>query len=449
MGYDPLTADLPQIPQDYPDTYWAATAGDSPPADTAVNGVIDTDIAIIGGGYTGLSCAYYLAHKYGVRAHVLEAHHPGWGCSGRNGSFMRPAIGRLWWWECVKRYGPTVARQLFYEAMAALDTMRDLVEHSSIDCEKTTEGWLRVAHHPSKLGMLSQEQATLKDIFGYEVHLLDRAGLHEYGHGSAQAYGALHYPDAFGAHPLKVVYGLLALARQAGAVVHTQSPVVAWNQRGTEHELVTPGGRVRARHVVIATNGYSTEKLHRSLKARLMPVLSSIIVTRPLTAFERQEGGLTTTDIITDTRKLLNFYRVLPDGRILLGSRGAITESASVEAKIARKLLRTLKQKFPALESLSVDYHWSGWVALSADSMPRIHSPKSEPGLSYAIGYNGSGTSAAVHAGRLLANRLGGNVPLPEILDNPLPRIPFAPFRRLGQRAAFVAYRCQDAHFLR
>lgn len=448
MGYDPLTADLPQIPQDYPDTYWAATAGDSPPVDTAVNGVIDTDIAIIGAGYTGLSCAYYLAQKYGIRAHVLEAHHPGWGCSGRNGSFMRPAIGRLWWWECVKRYGPTIAKHLFQEAMAALNTMRDLIEQGGVDCDKTADGWLRVAHHPSKLTVLNQERQVLKEVFGYEVDLLDRAGLHERGHGGAQAHGALHYPDAFGAHPLKVVYGLLAMARQAGAVVHAGSPVVGWNKRGNEHELITPLGRVRAKHVVIATNGYSTEKLHRSLRARLMPVLSSMIVTRPMTASERHEAGLTTTEIITDTRKLLNFYRLLPDGRMLLGSRGAITESAPAEEKIAHALLRVLKQKFPVLSDLSIDYHWSGWVALSGDSMPRIHSPQNETGLSYAIAYNGSGTTAAVHAGRLLADNLGDSKPLPKLLDKPLPRIPFAPFRRLGQRAVFVAYRYQDARFL-
>lgn len=446
MGYDPLTADLPQTSQDYPDTYWRATAGNPPTVDAPVNGVIDTDIAIIGAGYTGLSCAYYLARKYGIRVHVLEAHQPGWGCSGRNGSLIRPAIGRMWWWECIKRYGPVRAKQIFQEAMAALNTMRELIADGNIDCDKQADGWLRVAHHPSRLGILNRERRALREAFGYDVNLLDRASLHEYGHAGAQAYGALHYPDAFSAHPLKLLFGLVQMARGAGAVIHGQSPVVDWQKRGSDHELVTPQGQVRARHVVIATNGYSTEKLHPSLKARLMPVLSSIIVTRPLSVLELVQAGFTTTDIATDTRKLLSFYRLLPDGRILLGSRGAITESGPAEARISRILLQTLKQKFPSLDNLSVDYHWSGWVALSMDSMPRVHSPQDQFGVSYAIGYNGSGTTASVHAGRLLADKLGDGKPIPDILDSPLPRFPFASFRRLGQRVAFMAYQIRDAN---
>src|SRR5699024_9343213 len=131
--------------------------------------------------------------------------------------------------------------------------------------------------------------------------------------------------------------------------------------------------------------------------------------------------------------------------RLLLGSRGAITQSERTEKRIASMLLKTVRQKFPSLVNLSADYHWSGWVALSMDAMPRIHSPEDDPGVSYAVGYNGSGTTAAVHAGRLLAENLTDGKPIPEILNGPLPRMPFAPFRRLGQRITFVAYRCQDA----
>lgn len=445
MSYDPLKANLPDSSQDYIDTYWRATAGEPPEDDGSITDEIDTDVAIIGGGYTGLSCAYFLSSKYRTKVHVLEAHRPGWGCSGRNGSFIRPAIGRLSWQACVDRYGADVARGLFAEAHRALATMRELIDIGQIDCQQQPDGWLKVAHHPGRIDMLRHEQRLLRDMFGYEVEFLSAAMLRERSFVSAEGFSALRFPDAFSAHPLKVALGLVRMARAAGARVHARSPVVGWHRDGSIHRLITPNGLVRARQVVIATNGYSTEKLHPCLKSRLIPVLSNIIVTRPLSDQERHDAGIASTDIITDTRKVLNYYRLLPDGRILLGSRGAITESLKGTESISRVLLNTLVTKFPALKNITVDYRWGGWVALSMDSMPRIHSLADDSTISYAIGYNGSGTSAATYAGRVLADRIGSEKPVFSVFDTPLPSVPLASFRRLGQRAAFALYRYQDA----
>lgn len=445
MPYDPLTADLPQQPEDYRETYWRATSHAPPPDDGPLRDDVQTDIAIIGGGYTGLSCAYYLAKQYGAQVRVLEAHKPGWGCSGRNGSFIRPAIGRLSWPECLDKYGAETSRRLFSEAMRALATMRELIQLGDIQCDQQPDGWLKVAHRPSRVEQLRRERRILADVFDYDVEFLDADALHQRCFDSAEAFAALRYPDAFSAHPLNVALGLLRMARQAGATVHSASPVVKWSRDGAAHLLSTPSGIVRARHVVIATNGYSTERLHSSLNSRLIPVLSNIVVTRPLTDEEEQECRFTSTDIITDTRKLLNYYRRLPDGRVLLGSRGAIQESPAEDEKSKQILLATIRQKFPALRNITADYYWGGWVALTLDSMPRIHSPSSDPSVSYAMGYNGSGTSAAVYAGRTLAEHLGEGKSILPVLDSPLPKVPFAPFRRLGQRAAFALYRYKDS----
>lgn len=445
MSYDPLQADLPRSFQDYIDTYWKATAGEPPADDGPIVEDVDTDVAIIGGGYTGLSCAYSLAGQYGTKVLVLEAHRPGWGCSGRNGSFIRPAIGRLSWQACVDRYGVDIARGLFAQAHRALATMRELIRVGQIDCQQQPDGWLKVAHHPTRVEALQREQRLLRDTFGYEVEFMDAPALKERSFISDEGFGALRFPEAFSAHPLRVALGLVRMARNAGARVHSQSPVIEWRRDGAIHRLRTPSGTVCARHVVIATNGYSTEKLHPSLESRLIPVLSNIIVTRPLSEQERRDSGFISTDIMTDTRKVLNYYRLLPDGRVLLGSRGAIKESPQGNEKIRQVLLTTLKTKFPAFSDVTVDYHWGGWVALSLDSMPRIHSPEDDNSISYAIGYNGSGTSAAVYAGRVLADRLGGGRPVFSVFDTPLPKVPLAGFRRLGQRAAFVLYRYQDA----
>src|SRR5699024_8217275 len=162
--------------------------------------------------------------------------------------------------------------------------------------------------------------------------------LADYGHAGDEAFGALRYGDGFSAHPLKVVYALAMLARSAGAQVHTGSSVIGMCRHGDQHILQTPQGQVRANHVVIATNGYSTEHVHSLSKSRLMSVLSCIVVTQPLSPEQQRQSGLTTLAIITDTRRLLYFYRLLPDGRLLLGSLGVITDSARSDAQTRNDL---------------------------------------------------------------------------------------------------------------
>lgn len=444
MAYDPLRAALPQQSLDYPDTYWRATAGVPPADDGPLQIERDVDVAIIGAGYTGLSCAYQLAHWFGATPCVLEAHRPGWGCSGRNGSFARPALGRLSYQQWINKWGSAQAKNVFRESLQALSTVRDMIRVGEIDCDAQADGWLKIAHRKEKIQALAKEQRLLSDVFGYRVDFLGQDEIRVNHFIGGEAFAALRFPEAFAMHPLKFAYGLLRMARQAGAVVHSSSPVIGWRKEGERHLLETPGGTVRARQVIIATNGYSTEQLHPVLSGRLMPVLSNVIVTRAMTQSELEACRLRSTDVMTDTRNILNYYRRLPDGRLLLGSRGPIVENSQSDHRHQAMLLETLRRKFPDLENISVEYAWGGWVALTLDMLPHIHHVEDDPSVWYAIGYNGSGVSAAVYAGKRLADRLAGAQPLFPSLYTPLPRIPLAGFRRLAQRALFAWYRQQD-----
>jgi taurine dehydrogenase large subunit len=150
----------------HPASYWAATAGKAPPDDGPAPARAEVDVAIIGGGYTGLSCAYHLARDHGVKSMVLEANRPGWGCSGRNGGFARMALGRLTVAQMMEAWGRDTAKRAFGETMASLNHVRELIRDGGVDCDASEAGHLKIAHRPGRAPELKAE-----------AELLQRAGL--------------------------------------------------------------------------------------------------------------------------------------------------------------------------------------------------------------------------------------------------------------------------------
>ncbi|HSQ04835.1 MAG TPA: FAD-binding oxidoreductase, partial [Burkholderiales bacterium] len=261
--YDPLKSASPGTGLDHEPSYWAATVTDSPQDDGPAPAQTETDVAIIGGGYTGLSCAYFLAKNYGIRAVVLEANRTGWGCSGRNGGFARAAIGRHTWSKVIKLWGRETATRLFAEALAAVGTVRELIREGPIACDAIEPGHLKIAHRATRAAALRQEAELMQREFNYPAQYLSADSVQLEHIGGTQSHGALRVPDALAVHPLKLVHGVQRLAHEAGATVHTASPVLRWNKTDAEHVLGTPSGSIRARRVVLATNGYTPEHLHR------------------------------------------------------------------------------------------------------------------------------------------------------------------------------------------
>jgi taurine dehydrogenase large subunit len=427
-------------------SYWAATAGAQPADDGTQTGSIDAEVAIIGGGYTGLSCAYALAREYGIHAVVLEANRPGWGCSGRNGGFARAAIGRYPFGKLIELHGRVTARRIFGQALRAVDNVRSIISESNIRCDALNAGHLKIAHRPSRAAALAREAELLQREFEYPAEYLSAECVRDEHIGGPQAHGALRFPDAIAVHPLKLAFGMTELARKAGAKVYSGSPVLAWKKQSQAHVLTTPAGSVSARTVVLATNGYTPEHLYGALRGTTLPVLSHIIVTRPMTAEEKRATGFRTEHVLTDTRNLLYYWRRLPDERILFGGRGRIREARDGEATQREFLLRELKAKLPGLENITVDYDWWGWVCLTADALPHVYHDVTDPSVHYAIGYQGSGVSYALYAGRIVASRIA-NATEEEMIpptSTPLPRFAIPALRRMGQRTLYQWYRFLD-----
>jgi len=213
------------------------------------------------------------------------------------------------------------------------------------------------------------------------------------------------------------------------------------------HHLTTPGGTVRARAVALATAGYTPPGLNERTKHRLMPILSNSIVTRKLTKSELEECGIQTRSPLTDTRTLRHYYRLLPDNRMQIGSRSAITGKDAENPKHLALLRKGLHRKFPAITDIDLDYSWWGWVDVSHDMMPRICQPDKKETIFYAMGYGGNGVMYSAQAGKRLAQMIAGKgqeLDLP-IFASPLPSHGIlTPFRRIGQRMMYPYYYLRD-----
>lgn len=445
--YDPLVDRGPGHNRDYAPTYWIGTAGTPPADDGPISGDVDVDVVVVGSGYTGLSCAIHLAKEHGIKATVLEANTAAWGCSTRNGGQAQMSSGRLKRSEWIKRWGVDVAKGMHAEIMEAFDVFRDLIGNNGFDCEPQDGGHFYLAHKPNVLPKLTAESKLLNEVFGYPSRVISREELHADYLKDQEAAGALYEPDGTCIHAAKLAFGYLELARRLGAKVHPASPVMGWKIRSGVHHLTTPGGTVRARAVALATAGYTPPGLSNRTKNRLMPILSNSIVTRVLTDEEKDACGFKTCSPLTDTRTLRHYYRYLPDGRVQIGSRSAITGQDAENPKHLELLQKGLYRKFPVLTGIDLDYSWWGWVDVSHDMMPRVFQPDRERSIYYAMGYGGNGVMYSAQAGRRMAQMVAGKG---DALDLPIftSQLPshgiLTPFRRIGQRFMYHWYYLND-----
>jgi glycine/D-amino acid oxidase-like deaminating enzyme len=428
-------------------SYWEASAAPLDPAPRPLDGDLDCDIAIVGGGYTGLSCALELAENGAGRVVLLEAAEPGWGASGRNGGFVCIGAAKLPWSRMVARYGLAATRAFQEAQLEAIARLRELARRHGFDADMSDDGEISLAHRPSRLDDLKAEAGTLLDLFGLRCEILSPEELRGMGLHSPAFHGAMLNPVGYSLHPLKLARGLAAAAMRAGTVIFSHSPVSAWERNGSTHRLYTPRGTVTARQVVLACNGFTQEQVFPSLAGRIMPVLSNIIVTRPLTRDELAAQGWTSTRMCFDTRILLHYFRLLPDGRFLFGGRGGTDASEAGLAPMERQIRRDFEELFPAWKHVGHEYFWRGLACLAHDLVPYLGPLDGQRSLWTALAYHGNGVAMANWSGYKLARVMLGKDRLedvPPVMTRRLARFPLPALRPVYLKTAYAGYGIKD-----
>jgi glycine/D-amino acid oxidase-like deaminating enzyme len=430
------------------DSHWEATAPPLGQSLAPLRSAIDADAAIIGAGYTGLHAAYRLAKIHGMQVVVLEAATPGWGASGRNGGFCCVGSAKLSYAAMLRKHGHAATREFFDAQLDAVSYVDDFISAHAIDAERSGSGEFQLAHRAWAMDELKAEHDLLAAAFGFRTELLKRDELAERGVGGAEFHGGLWSPVGFGLHPLRYLRGLAGAALDAGAVIHSRSEVKSWRQVGGVHVLSTAAGEVRAKRVLLATNAYSDDSVPRWIGGRFLPALSRVLITRPLTVDERAAQRWTSFELAYDTRNLVHYFRLLPDGRFLFGGRGGTDLSAGGLERAGQTLRAHFERMFPVFAHAETERSWSGLVCLSLRLVPYI-GPIGRMGGGYAaLAYHGNGVAFGSLAGRLIADVMAGvegaERRIPRITAGPLRRFPLPALRRIYLKAAYSGYSLRD-----
>ncbi len=427
--------------------FWPATVG-RPAARPALEGAARAEFAVIGAGYTGLSAALHLARDHGADVAVLEAEEPGWGASGRNGGFCCLGGAKASHARLLARHGEADTAEYHRAERAAIDLVAELLARHCIRADTHSAGETILAHRPGAMAGLRREAEAMGRIHGVKPVLVPREELAAHGMDGPHFHGALTVPIGFALNPLKYALGLARAAEEAGARVFARSPVTAISREpGGGFRLTCAKGTLRARRLLLATNGYSSDDLPPWMAARYLPAQSNVIVTRPLKRAELAAQGWTTAQMAYDTRHLLHYFRLMPDGRFLFGMRGGIRASPPALAAMRRRLKADFARLFPAWADVEVTHFWAGLICLRPELTPYAGPIGDWPDAWAAFAYHGNGVAMGTHCGALLADLATGRKgarPFPALMRKPPRRFPFGRWRRILLPAAYAWYGLQD-----
>ena len=417
----------------HPQSLYVDTTPPSP-AFPAFAGQGSADVAVIGGGIAGLSCALHLAER-GVNVAVLEANDIGWGASGRNGGQVNPGL-KLSPRALEAAFGPEQGARLIALGAEGPALVFRLIERLGIDCAATRKGTLR-AVKSERQGALARALAEDYAGRGAPVRYLDADAVAAMT-GTRQYHGALFDARGGAINPLAYTRGLARAAAQSGATIYTDSPVTGLTRTGEGWSLATPRGTLAARHVALCANAYQGG-LVPGLARSQVPVYSMITATAPLPDALRA-AVMPSGAMLYEQANITVYYRVDETGRLLMGGRSPSREIVHRDTAFLRTYAEHL---WPSLRGVAWTHDWNGQLAITTDHMPHIHEPA--PGLTALLGCHGRGVALMTVLGQRLAARIAsGDVEELVLSPTPVRPIPFHSFWKLGVTLRVAYGRAKD-----
>ncbi|WP_223588233.1 NAD(P)/FAD-dependent oxidoreductase [Neobacillus bataviensis] len=414
---------------------WEATSNNRTQKET-LQGEKEADVVIIGGGYTGLSTAYHLLQK-GVNTVVLEQHKVGWGASGRNAGMILPGYHHQM--NIIsKKYGNSVAKNMFEFSLDGINLVKSIVQERNIDCDLKQSGHFIAAYKPMHLNALKREQEFLEAYGNYKTKIIEENEMHAELNSSLY-HGGLLDSQSFSFHPLNYALGLAKAVEDLNGTIYEHSRVDSIEHTSKYTIVKTPLGKIKAKHIVIATNGY-TDGLKKKLTKSVLPVASYMIATQPIPQ-ELAKKLIPNNRMIFDTKNFLNYFRLTPDFRLVFGGKDSLRGNESIETY--REVLADLVKVFPELKEFGFDYSWGGFLGMTYDFFPHIG--QLEDGTHYAVGCAGHGAAITTLLGKVLAQNITQENCLKHHLEKlPLKRIPFHGQRAMIMNVVELYYRLLD-----
>ncbi|NBA94403.1 FAD-binding oxidoreductase [Pseudomonas sp. R5(2019)] len=386
-------------PASHTASYYAASSAPQPDHPT-LQGEVNADVCVVGGGFSGLNTAIELAER-GFSVVLLESNRIGWGASGRNGGQLIRGVG-----HGLDQFAPVIGtegvRQLKLLGLEAVEIVRRRVAQHGIDCDLTW-GYCDLANKPADLAGFAEDAEALRDLgYRHELRLLQPSEMHQVV-GSDRYVGGLIDMGSGHLHPLNLALGEARVAAELGVKLFEQSAVTRIDY-GPQVRVHTAQGSVRANTLVLACNAYLND-LNPELSGKVLPAGSYIIATEPLSE-ARARQLLPQNMAVCDQRVALDYYRLSADRRLLFG--GACHYSGRDPSDIAAYMRPKMLKVFPQLADVRIDYQWGGMIGIGANRLPQIGRLKDQPNVYYAQAYSGHGVNATHLAGQLLAEAIAG-----------------------------------------
>ena len=357
------------------------------------------DVVVVGGGYTGLAAAYALA-KSGVETAVFEQDRIGSGASSRHPGIVTTGF-RQSLVNLFDLHGEALGRQLWQASLDAVDLVGELIADEGIACDFSRRGHLTLATKPTHYASMKKLVSWFERELDYPLQLLSAAEVAT-AVGSQQYFGGMVNEWGASLHPTKYLYGLAGAVARNGGLLCEKTAVTRLEKPASGFIVHTSQGIVKAREILLATNGYSS-KLVRPVQRVVFPMNSVVIVTEPLTAAQQtylNPDGRTAQD----SRWLHHYFRLTPDGRFLFGNHGRWQQELDL-LDSAETLRRQMVKHFPILEDQPLSHVWSGKLGQTFDMVPHIGRLN---GVHFALGYSGQGVALSAYLGREAGMLLSG-----------------------------------------